>query len=194
VVEWKLEGMRRDEQSITRDWQLVNQRVIDGVRVKEVAAVMTGYGVLTEVYRKDWHLDDGPIDQIFQSHVEPGGISGWHAHAETTDRLFVAKGRMRIVLYDSRRKSATYGLINEFRLGEGRSGLVVIPPKVWHAVENIGGIASVLINSVDQAYRYEAPDHYRLPLDTDQIPFRFSQHRGGAVDGTPRRDAAAPRS
>jgi hypothetical protein len=25
----------------------------------------------------------------------------------------------------------------------------------------------------DRAYRYEAPDHWRLPSDTDQIPYVF---------------------
>jgi dTDP-4-dehydrorhamnose 3,5-epimerase len=185
--DWELSGMRKDAQGITRDWQLVNQRLIDGVRVKQVENVMTGYGALTEIYRKDWALDAGAVDQVFQSLLEPGGISGWHAHAETTDRLFVSMGRMRIVLYDGRKGSPTFGLVNEFRAGAARPSLVVIPPRVWHAVENTGGGPALLINAVDKAYRYESPDHYRLPLETDQIPYRFCQGKGDALDGVPRR-------
>jgi dTDP-4-dehydrorhamnose 3,5-epimerase len=185
--DWELDGMRRDSQGITRDWQFVNQRIIEGVRIKEVVSVMTGYGALTEVYRKDWVLDQGKVDQVFVSSLEPGGISGWHAHAETTDRLFVATGRMRIVLYDSRKNSPTFSAVNEFRFGAGRPGLVVIPPKVWHAVENISSAPVLLINAVDKAYCYESPDHYRLPLETDQIPYRIGQGRGDALDGVLRR-------
>jgi dTDP-4-dehydrorhamnose 3,5-epimerase len=187
LQDWALEGMRKDDQSITRDWQFVNQRVIDGVRVKEMGTVVTGYGMLTEVYRRDWGLDDAGVDQVFQSLLEPGAISGWHAHGETTDRLFVASGRMRIVLYDSRRSSPTYASVNEFRFGSGRPGLIVIPPQVWHAVENISSAPALLINAVDSAYRYESPDHYRLPLDSNQIPYKFRQGRGDALDGVPKR-------
>lgn len=183
--DWELTGMRQDIQGITRDWQFVNQPCIHGVCFKQIDNVMTGYGALTEIYRRDWDLDNGMVDQVFQSIIEPGGISGWHAHSVTTDRLFVGVGRMRIVLYDSRKTSPTFGLVNEFRAGAGRPGLVVIPPQVWHAVENVGNAPALLINAVDKAYRYESPDHFRLPLDTDQIPYRFRQGQGDALDGVP---------
>ena len=185
--DWELTGMRQDKQGITRDWQFVNQRLIHGVCIKQVENVMTGYGALTEIYRKDWALDEGAVDQVFQSLLEPGGISGWHAHAVTTDRLFVGVGRMRIVLYDSRKSSPTFGLVNEFRSGSARPSLVVIPPQVWHAVENISGVPALIINAVDKAYLYESPDHYRLPFETYQIPFRFQQGKGDALDGIPQR-------
>lgn len=143
--DWQLEGMAQDHASITQDWQMI-QNFIDGVMVKEVKNVPTGYGYLTEIYRADWELDKFGVDQVFQSVLEPGGISAWHAHAITTDRLFINYGRMRIVLYDSRKNSPTYGKINEFRIGTIRPAIVVIPPQVWHGVENISSQPSFLIN------------------------------------------------
>ncbi|MDO9635444.1 MAG: hypothetical protein Q7I95_00660, partial [Thiobacillus sp.] len=59
--------------------------------------------------------------------------------------------------------------------------------QVWHAVENITSAPALLINAVDKAYRYESPDHFRLPLETDQIPYRFRQGKGDALDGIPKR-------
>jgi dTDP-4-dehydrorhamnose 3,5-epimerase len=47
---------------------------------------------------------------------------------------------------------------------------------VWHAVKNVAANASTLINVVDKAYNYEAPDHYRLPADTDKIPCTLLGH------------------
>jgi glycosyltransferase involved in cell wall biosynthesis len=35
--------------------------------------------------------------------------------------------------------------------------------------------ASVLLNLVDNAYRYEDPDHWRLPPDSPQVPYRFTR-------------------
>lgn len=174
---WRLPGTRRDGESITKDWQFTGERLIEGVVVREMKNVATDYGHLTELWRRDWALDAAPVDQVFQSIFEPGAISAWHAHAETTDRLFVSQGRMCIVLFDARPDSPTHGLINELQLGTFHPGTVVVPPRVYHGVQNRASTTSVLVNIVDRAYEYVSPDHYRLPIDSPEIPYRFSAAR-----------------
>ncbi len=181
---WALKGMQQDDQSITKDWEMVNQDLIDGVRLQEIKNVPTNYGYLTEVYRADWKLDKSGVDQVFMSVLEPGGISAWHAHSQTTDRLFVAQGIFKIVLFDSRKDSPTYGKLNTFRLGTIKPGLLIVPPMVWHGIQNTSSTPSMLINVVDNGYDYEQPDHYRLPIDTTEIPYRFeSPSRQDALSG-----------
>lgn len=172
---WLVPGSVKDTQSISSDWLNTQQSLIDGVRVKEVCNVPKEAGQLTELYRRDWELDNLGIDQVFQGLLLPGAISGWHAHEFTTDRLFCNDGVLKIVLYDARAGSPTAGKINEFRFGAGRPGLVVIPPKVWHAVKNIGQEKALLINMVDHAYCYEDPDHWRVPHDTVHIPYALTE-------------------
>lgn len=36
------------------------------------------------------------------------------------------------------------------------------------------------VNDIDRAYRYEDPDHWRLPADTGEIPYRFCNAKGAA--------------
>ena len=91
----------------------------------------------------------------------------------TTDRLFVNRGLIKIVLYDAREASPTFGQINEFRLGNARPGLLIIPPKVWHGVQNIAQESSAILNLVDRAYAYEDPDHWRVDVNSPEIPYRF---------------------
>lgn len=170
---WNLPGAVKDRQSITREWQFTNQNIIEGVVLKEVTHVPKNNGSLTEIYREEWRLDDAPVGQVFQVSLLPGGLSAWHSHELTTDRLFVNHGQIKIVLYDSRKSSATYGVVNEFRLGTIRPALLIVPPKVWHGTQNLSPEASLLLNLVDKAYQYEDPDHWRLPPDTDQIPYKF---------------------
>ena len=166
-------GSTKDKQSITSDWVKM-QNLISGVQLKEVKNVMVrDGGYLTEIFRRDWNLGDTVVDQVFQRFMEPGAISGWHVHQKTTDRLFVSYGVIKIVLYDAREDSATFGSINEFCLGTPRPALVIIPPGIWHAVKNLSNNLSSLINLVDKAYLYEDPDHWRLPLNTDKIPYKF---------------------
>lgn len=162
----------RDRQSITADWMAVQDR-IEGVVVREVKNVLKSNGVLVEVFRRDWGLDDRPVDQVFQVRLDPAAVSAWHTHRLTTDRLFVNQGHINIVLYDAREASPTLGCINEFRFGELRPALVIVPPGVWHGIQNVAEQPSSLLNLVDVAYQYESPDHWRLPADTEEIPYRF---------------------
>lgn len=168
-----IEGATKDGQSITSDWLSI-QELISGVKVREVKNVCKRQGgVLTEIFRVDWNLDSGTINQVFQNMLAPGEISGWHAHQKTTDRIFINNGRLRVGLYDARTGSSTYKKYNEFHFGMDRPALLVVPPGVWHAVQNNTSEPASLLNMVDQAYCYEGPDHWRLPIDTSMIPYKF---------------------
>ena len=168
-----LEGARKDAQTITPQWVPL-QPPLEGVRVHEVRNVPKGDALLTEGFRREWlPAGEAVVDQVFQVRLEAGGLSAWHTHRETTDRLFVTDGLMRVVLYDARAGSRTHGQLNELRFGLARPALVVIPPGIWHGIQNLASQPSVVLNLVDRAYAYEDPDHWRLPADTDRIPFRF---------------------
>jgi dTDP-4-dehydrorhamnose 3,5-epimerase len=166
-------GSRQDRPSATPDWTPA-QPSIEGVRTKEVRNIVKPRGdVLCEIFRRDWLLDQGEVDQVFQSVMLPGSISAWHVHHRTIDRLFVSHGLALIVLYDGRKDSPTYQQLTEFRFGTIRPALLCVPPGVWHGVQNISSAPAVLLNLVDKAYEYDDPDHWRLPPDTDKIPYRF---------------------
>jgi dTDP-4-dehydrorhamnose 3,5-epimerase len=110
--------------------------------------------------------------------LDPHGISAWHTHRTTTDRLFVNLGRIRIALYDARPDSPTHGRLNEFRFGEHRPALVAVPPGVYHGVVNISDAPSAILNLVDDPYRYEDPDHWRIPADSEAIPYCVAHGSG----------------
>lgn len=167
-----IEGCVQDPEIIQPNWIRI-QKAIQGVKVREVRNVPKGRGVLTEIFRRDWQVDEASADQVFQVWMAPGEVSCWHAHQRTRDRLFVSQGNIRIVLYDGRSASRTFGRINEFQFGSYRPALVLIPPGVWHGVQNVSHEPSVLINLVDHAYSYGDPDHWRLPGDSPKIPYQF---------------------
>lgn len=169
-----LPGTKQDRQSVTKDWESL-QPLIEGVQVCEVRSVIKDNGHLTELYRSDWK-GMTEIRHVFQETLIPGEITAWHLHDQTTDRLFVSMGLVKIVLYDAREDSPTQGFLNVFRFGTPRSGLVIIPPGIWHGVMNVGSELALLINLTDQVYEYENPDHWKLPFDTEQIPYCFSKN------------------
>jgi dTDP-4-dehydrorhamnose 3,5-epimerase len=168
-----IRGCVPDEPTVRADWTPARPP-IEGVVVKEVRNVPRRQGLLTEVYRKDWGLDGGRLEQVFQVVLAPRQVSAWHAHFSTLDRLFVTSGMLDVVLYDARRRSPTFGRINEFRFGVYRPALVTVPPGVWHGLHNAGPRQASVLNLVDRAYLYDGPDHWRLPWNTRLIPYQFT--------------------
>ena len=174
TANWLVGGAVQDRQTVTARWTPASLRLIDGVSVHEVLHVPKSHGYLTEIFRADWLRGmNVTVDQVFQVVLEPGGISAWHAHERTLDRLFVNRGMIRIVMYDAREDSPTRGLVNELRFGTVRPALVVIPPQVWHGIQNLASTESSVLNLVDRAYDYENPDHWRVPANSPEIPFTF---------------------
>jgi dTDP-4-dehydrorhamnose 3,5-epimerase len=166
-------GMKRDKQSVTADWESL-QQIIDGVAIRQVRTVLKDGGALTELYRDHWE-NGGEVRHVFQEVLSANTLTAWHIHQETTDRLFVSIGNVKIVLYDAREGSRTRGLLNVFRFGTARPALVIIPPCIWHGIMNVGSTDAVLLNLTDKPYEYENPDHWKLPSNTDQIPYSFNE-------------------
>jgi len=172
-----LPGAKKDSQLIDRDWH-ANQKVIEGISVREVLHVPRDHGVITEMFRPEWDPTEQPVVQIYQSRLFVGALGAWSCHEFSTDRLFVNHGLLKIALYDARPESKTLGVVNEFYAGDARPLLLVIPPGVWHGLQNVGTSDALVLNFPTRAYDYESPDHYRLPYDTPEIPYSWSIQDG----------------
>jgi dTDP-4-dehydrorhamnose 3,5-epimerase len=167
-----LPGAKKDSQLITRDWHKLEE-LIEGVSLHEVLHVPRDHGVITELFRPEWDTGGLPVAQIYQSRLFQGALGAWSCHARNTDRLFVNSGHVKIVLYDARPDSKTSGKVNEFHTGDMRPSLLVIPPGIWHGLQNLGSSEALVLNFPTRAYDYEDPDHYRLPCDTSEIPYSW---------------------
>ena len=82
------------------------------------------------------------------------------------------------VLYDGREDASTHGLVASVVLSHHRRRLMNIPAGVWHANRNLGETDVVIVNFPTIPYDHSDPDKYRLPLDTDEIPYRWPDSKG----------------
>jgi dTDP-4-dehydrorhamnose 3,5-epimerase len=170
---WLLAGATKDQQNIAADWHPIGRRLIEGVTLREARVVPKRNGHVTELYRNDWFPAPDVVGQVFIVTLRPGGVSAWHAHDTAIDRLTVVTGAATFVLYDGRAGSPTRGLVNEFHLLAARPTTIVIPPRVWHGVQNSSETSAILANMPDRPYCYEDPDHWRVDPDSAEIPYRF---------------------
>ena len=150
---------------------------IDGLKVRLTRPVPHEDGHVIEIARQGWELLDQPVVQVHMTTTLPGRHRAWGLHRFSTDRLFVARGLVKIAVYDGRTDSPTYGYVNEFTLSDRNPGLVVVPPNLYHGWKNIGSSEAIIINMPTKMYNYEAPDALDLPWDSEAaariIPYRF---------------------
>jgi dTDP-4-dehydrorhamnose 3,5-epimerase len=175
-----LRGATKDRALVTPEWKTL-QTPIDGLSVREVLHVPRDHGIITEMYRPEWDPTGLPVVHIYQSRLFPGAIGAWSCHGKTVDRLFVNQGHLKVVLYDGRESSRTFGSIMELHVGDARPAFVVLPLGVWHGLQNLGTSDALVINLPTRAYDYNDPDHYRLPFDSPEIPYTWSTNAGSRM-------------
>jgi len=144
--------------------------MIDGVVIKKLHGNADERGCLTEVIRSDDEIFER-FGQIYVSLNYPGVIRAWHYHKKQDDLWAVVKGMVKAVLYDLREGSPTYGEVQEVFLGEQNMILLKIPRGVIHGYKTIGVEPSLLLNIPTELYNAAQPDEYRLPYNTDEIPY-----------------------
>jgi len=164
----------KDAQTVAAGGRVL-RRLVDGVQLQEIPNILTRNGVATEVVRPEWDIGRVPIRHMIHVTLRAHAVSAWHCHHLQTDRIFVTDGALRIVLFDDREGSPTRGQLDVLQLGRMRPATLLIPPYVWHGVQNLESQPSGFINFFDHAYCYEDPDEWRLPEDTDAIPYRFTR-------------------
>jgi len=151
--------------------------VIEGVEIKQLTKHADERGSLMELLR----CDDAIFRKFGQAYVSlnyPGVVRGWHYHKKQDDHLAVVKGMAKVALYDAREGSPTQGQVDEFFLGEQNNILLKIPMGVMHGYKTVGTEPTLLINFPSEAYDPQQPDEYRLPWDTDQIPYDWAIKMG----------------
>jgi dTDP-4-dehydrorhamnose 3,5-epimerase len=155
----------------------LRQDPIDGLVFRPTRPVPHEDGTLAEIARAGWEALDQPIVQVHLTTTLAGRVRAWGLHRRSTDRLFVIRGLVSIVVYDGRADSPTVGSLNEFRVSERNPGLLVIAPNLYHGWKNLGIDEAFIVNMPSQTYTYEHPDALDMPYDSPQagevVPFRW---------------------
>lgn len=144
--------------------------MIDGVKTKELRVIPDERGWLMEILRNDDDIFQ-EFGQVYITTAYPGVTKAWHMHKKQTDNFTCIHGMMKVALYDAREDSPTYGELNEFFVGDKNPIMISVPPFVYHGFKGIGTELAYFISVPTLPYNYDEPDEFRLPADTDEIPY-----------------------
>ena len=145
--------------------------MIEGVVVKKLIRHKDGRGFFEELIRVTDDFFKEGFGQWSHSYREEGIIVAWHYHPTQIDWWYVARGTLKVALYDLREKSKTKGEINEFTLGEaGRNIVLKIPAMVAHGFKVLKGPAELFYLT---SKTYDSKEEGRIPLETRQIAYEW---------------------
>ena len=88
----------------------------------------------------DEEISAGKIKDIHMVSMRPGAIRGNHYHAYKTEHIFIMGSVCRVVVMDNNTKERKEEIIEH-----NKKALLVIPPHVTHAIENVGNEMSYLL-------------------------------------------------
>lgn len=144
--------------------------MIDGVKVKKLKMIPDERGRLMEILRRD---DDcfEKFGQVYMTTARPGVVKAWHYHRKQDDNFACISGKMRLALYDTRKRSPTRGEVNDFTIGIDDPMLVHIPKGVYHGFKCVSDSEAVVINTPTMPYNHKKPDEYRVDAYDNDIPY-----------------------
>jgi len=156
--------------------------LIGGVRIAPLEVYPDDRGFFTELARLGQGLaaemvpDDVRKIQVSLTLTYPGTIKAIHYHSEQTDLWAPISGMVQVFLYDLRRRSATFGVINTIFAGRFQPWEILIPPGVGHGYKALGVEPIQLVYFTDR--HYNPADELRLPYDHPDIAYDWEiQHK-----------------
>lgn len=144
--------------------------MIDGVKVKKLKVIPDDRGRLMEILRCDDEIFQ-KFGQVYMTTAYPGIVKAWHYHKLQSDNFTCVKGKIKLILYDSRPDSPTSGQIDEFIIHLEDPKLVHIPPLVYHGFKCISAEEAIVINTITETYNRKKPDEYREDAYNNKIDY-----------------------
>ncbi len=144
------------------------QQEIEDLKIKNLRIIPDERGSIMHMMKKS---DESfrNFGEVYFATAYPGVIKGWHLHTKQTQNYCAIKGMIKLVIYDSRKDSKTFGNLSELFIGEKNFCLVTIPPLVYNGWKCIGETEAILANLTD--YEHDPNEMKRLDPNSKEIPY-----------------------
>ena len=100
-------------------------------------------------------------------------IKAWHIHKKMTLNYVAAFGKIKLVLYDDRNKSPTFGMTQEIFLSNENHRLVIIPPLIWNGFTSADDNLAILANCSD--IPHDKSEILRLNFNDPKFPYDWNK-------------------
>lgn len=111
--------------------------------------------------------------ESYFSIINPNVIKGWKLHKNGHQNFCVPHGKIKIVLFDNRKKSLTQGNWEELVLDDNENYfLLSVPPGLWYSFKGISSYPSILANTLN--IPHNDLESSSLPLKNDLLRYEWN--------------------
>lgn len=111
--------------------------------------------------------------EVYFSEVSPQKIKGWKRHKRMTQNFAIPKGKIRLVLYDSRASSPSHGVVDVHLIGRPDNySLISIPPMIWYGFQGISEDTALVVNCAD--FPHDPDESEGIEPTSIAIPFSWA--------------------
>ena len=146
--------------------------MIQDVIIVKKQVISDDRGKILHMLRND-DKNFSKFGEIYFSYVYPNKIKAWHIHKKMTLNYVAAFGKIKLVLYDDRKNSKTFGKIQEIFLSNQNHLLVSIPTNIWNGFTSADGNLAVLANCSNIPHDKE--EISRLNFDDPKFPYKWNR-------------------
>jgi len=146
---------------------------IEGIKIIKKKIISDNRGKIMHMLRSD-DRNFKHFGEIYFSQVYPKKIKAWHLHKKMTLNYVAVFGKIKLVLYDDRKRSKSYGKIQEIIISERNHKLISIPPFIWNGFCSVGKEKAILANCSD--IPHDKKEIVRLPHDDPKFPYNWKKN------------------
>lgn len=157
------------------DWSGQNKSadMIDGVIIQELKQIADERGKVMHMLRADSSLFT-KFGEVYFSVVNSGAVKAWKRHSKMVQNFAVPVGKIRLVIYDDRENSKSFGRAEVLEVGDGNYCLVKIPPLVWYGFKGISSTPALIANCSDLPHDPNESEYIELP--DKRIPYDWNSN------------------
>ena len=131
---------------------MIQETAIHGVLTMPLRQIEDERGAVLHMVRSDWPIFER-FGEIYFSEVNHGHVKAWKRHRLMTQHFAVPRGRIRLVIHDTRPDSPSLGVIETIILGRpDRYLLIKIPPGLWYGFQGVSEEPALLANMADRPH------------------------------------------
>jgi len=145
---------------------------IEGVVISPLKQISDERGKVMHMLRRD-DPDFEQFGEIYFSMVYPQAIKAWRLHTTATLNYAVVTGTIRLVLYDQRPQSSTYGIVQVIVTGEKNYVRIKIPPGIVYGFKGLGTVPAIVANCA--TLPHDPLEGRRFDPFSEEIPYNWNQ-------------------
>ena len=142
---------------------------IEGVKISPLKIISDHRGSVMHMLRNDSENFD-KFGEIYFSTIFKDRIKAWHLHKEATLNYVCVYGKVKLVLFDNRKASKSFGEYQEIFLSPENYFLITIPPNIWNGFKGLNNEHSIIANCLNLPHN----ENEMIRLDIDDKRFNYN--------------------